>query len=129
MTRAALAAVVVLYAMACGAAVPPLAGWSCHDVGTLYGNIAVERDAGRSLRETVAWVSDAVKRSLETESPANLDIEAEDVRAIIAAVYHVYAATELTPAQHRRLAMERCFGGRRWPPENVPQGVRKGVPL
>lgn len=121
-------ALVLLVASSCAyGAMPPLAGWSCSDVGTLYGNIAVERDAGRSLRDAVSWASDAVRRSIETESPANLDIEAIDVRAILAAIYHIHATPGISPAAHRLAAMERCFRGDRWPPPDSGRSRPTGV--
>jgi len=97
----------------------PLQRWPCNGLGEYYGYIALDRDAGMSLKDRINKTVNLIITAVDSPTDP-LDAEADDAQSLLTIVYFVYSLPQLTPRQHTMGAIQRCLGGYRAPVLSYP---------
>lgn len=86
----------------------PLEEWSCVELANYYGIVAVDRDAGVSIRDRI---------SVTVKAMSGIDdLSLEDAHELLSIVRYVYRSTDY-PGAERKAALRRCLGGSRALPQ------------
>lgn len=105
-----------------GVAHGALEEWSCRELATVYGVVAIDRDAGVDKAQRIR---EMVRAIIKSENSEALYIEADDANALTQIVAFVYDTPQWTPRQHMTEANNRCLRGQREAPQILPTGGRR----
>lgn len=101
----------------CAPSYAALEDWHCQGLADFYGFVAVDRDAGVPLKDSINKTVRNIITVMDNPSAA-LDVEADDALALMEIVRYVYAQN-LTPRQVKRAAQLRCMVGQMEAPRPV----------